>query len=63
MERGIDIFVLGIGNVLWADEGFGVRAVEALHSAYRFPDSVVLEDGVVPVEVQPLSTPGKGRRH
>ena len=25
------VLVLGIGNVLWADEGFGVRAVEALH--------------------------------
>ncbi|MCK7499054.1 MAG: hydrogenase maturation protease [Comamonadaceae bacterium] len=25
---------LGIGNVLWADEGFGVRCVEALHARY-----------------------------
>ena len=25
-----NIVVLGIGNVLWADEGFGVRCVEAL---------------------------------
>ena len=24
------ILVLGIGNLLWADEGFGVRAVEEL---------------------------------
>ena len=23
------VLVLGIGNILWADEGFGVRAVEA----------------------------------
>lgn len=37
--------VLGIGNVLWADEGFGVRAVEALHAAYTFPDAVELVDG------------------
>ncbi len=37
--------VLGIGNVLWADEGFGVRAVEMLHARYAFPDSVVLMDG------------------
>ena len=29
------MLVLGIGNVLWADEGFGVRAVEALHAALR----------------------------
>ena len=41
----IDVLVLGIGNVLWADEGFGVRAVEALHAAYRFPASVRIMDG------------------
>lgn len=45
MERDIDALVLGIGNLLWADEGFGVRAIEALHAAYRFPEAVVLEDG------------------
>jgi hydrogenase maturation protease len=28
------IVVLGIGNVLWADEGFGVRCVEALQQRY-----------------------------
>ena len=37
--------VLGIGNVLWADEGFGVRAVEALNGAFAFPDGVALHDG------------------
>jgi len=40
-----DALVLGIGNVLWSDEGFGVRAVEALHAEYAFPDSVALVDG------------------
>jgi hydrogenase maturation protease len=30
--RTTEVLVLGIGNVLWADEGFGVRAVEALHA-------------------------------
>ncbi len=39
------ILVLGVGNVLWADEGFGVRAVEALHAAYRFDERVTLMDG------------------
>ena len=34
MEQRIAALVLGIGNVLWADEGFGVRAVEALHAAF-----------------------------
>jgi len=36
------VLVLGIGNVLWADEGFGVRAVEALHEAWVFPPAVRL---------------------
>jgi hydrogenase maturation protease len=40
-----EALVVGIGNVLWADEGFGVRAVEALHAAFAFPPSVTLMDG------------------
>jgi len=40
-----EVLVLGIGNLLWADEGFGVRAVEALHAAYEFPADVTLQDG------------------
>ncbi len=39
------ILVLGIGNILWADEGFGVRVVEALHGTRAFPDNVTLLDG------------------
>ena len=39
------VLVLGIGNVLWADEGFGVRAVEALHHRYAMPADVSLVDG------------------
>jgi len=39
------ILVLGIGNILWADEGFGVRAVEELARRYAFPENVRLEDG------------------
>jgi hydrogenase maturation protease len=39
------VLVLGIGNILWADEGFGVRAVEELARRYEFPDEVRLEDG------------------
>jgi hydrogenase maturation protease len=37
--------VLGIGNILYADEGFGIRAVEALHARYVFPDCVRVMDG------------------
>lgn len=40
-----DTLVLGIGNLLWADEGFGVRALEALNAAYQFADNVRLMDG------------------
>jgi len=39
------VLILGIGNVLWADEGFGVRAVEALNARYEFDDQVTLMDG------------------
>lgn len=39
------ILVLGIGNILWADEGFGVRVLEALDASHAFPDSVTLLDG------------------
>ncbi|MBB4197170.1 hydrogenase expression/formation protein [Rhodoblastus sphagnicola] len=39
------ILVLGIGNILWADEGFGVRALEAFHRLYRVPENVSLLDG------------------
>jgi len=39
------ILVLGIGNILWADEGFGVRCVEALNDGWEFPPEVTLMDG------------------
>lgn len=39
------VLILGIGNLLWADEGFGVRALEALQRSYVFPDNVRLLDG------------------
>ena len=39
------VLVLGIGNLLWADEGFGVRAVETLHQHYSFDDTVKVMDG------------------
>ncbi|MGB5623922.1 MAG: HyaD/HybD family hydrogenase maturation endopeptidase [Gammaproteobacteria bacterium] len=44
-ESSFETLVLGLGNILWADEGFGVRAVEALHAAYQFPDHVRVMDG------------------
>lgn len=39
------VLILGIGNVLWADEGFGVRCVERMADHWSFPDTVTLLDG------------------
>ena len=39
------VLVLGIGNLLWADEGFGVRAVELLHQRWQLPEQVSVVDG------------------
>lgn len=44
-DTPVDTLILGIGNVLWADEGFGVRAVESLHALCSFPDDVRIMDG------------------
>ena len=47
MEASMDpeTLILGIGNILWADEGFGVRCVEELNAHYIFEDTVRLMDG------------------
>ena len=37
--------ILGLGNLLYADEGIGVRAAEALFTDYTFPDHVEVVDG------------------
>ena len=40
-----NVLVLGVGNLLMRDEGFGVRAVEYLQRAYVWPEHVRLLDG------------------
>jgi hydrogenase maturation protease len=45
MTESPTILLLGIGNVLWADEGFGVRVIEHLQRYYRFPAQVKVLDG------------------
>lgn len=40
-----EITVLGVGNVILRDEGFGVRVVEYLDALYDFPEVVQLVDG------------------
>ena len=31
------IIVMGLGNLLWADEGFGIRVAERLYAHYHWP--------------------------
>ena len=39
------ILVLGLGNTIMSDDGFGVRAVETLASRYQWPEQVKLLNG------------------
>lgn len=39
--------VLGVGNLLFTDEGVGIHAIEALLERYEFPENVSIEDGGV----------------
>lgn len=39
------VVVLGVGNLILADEGVGVRVVEAIMRDYRMPEGVALIDG------------------
>lgn len=39
------ILVLGVGNILYSDEGFGVRVVEELEQSYQFSSNVTVMDG------------------
>jgi len=41
------VMILGVGCILFTDEGFGVRVVETLEEQYEFPDNVSLVDGGV----------------
>ena len=43
--KNTELLVLGIGNILWADEGFGVRCVEVLNAEYEFDANVTIMDG------------------
>ncbi|MDE7242227.1 HyaD/HybD family hydrogenase maturation endopeptidase [Desulfovibrio sp.] len=44
MEK-LRVLVLGVGNILLSDEGFGVAAVNRLMRDYDWPDNVRLLDG------------------
>ena len=39
--------ILGVGCILYSDEGFGVRVIETIQQRYEFPDNVLVVDGGV----------------
>jgi len=39
--------VLGLGNILFTDEGFGIHVIEKLQKICKFPDNVSIVDGGV----------------
>lgn len=42
-----NITVLGVGNILYTDDGVGIRVVEKLEKEYEFSDNVDIIDGGV----------------
>ena len=42
-----NITVLGVGNILYPDDGVGIRVVQRLEAEYEFSDNVILVDGGV----------------
>jgi hydrogenase maturation protease len=45
MTKSKLITILGVGNLLFTDEGVGVRVAEALQDRYEFPENVQVVDG------------------
>ncbi len=45
MIHSKEIGILGVGNLLLADEGFGIHFIERLEREYAFPPNVELLDG------------------
>jgi hydrogenase maturation protease len=41
------IMILGVGCILYSDEGFGVRVIEEIQQRYEFSDNVSVVDGGV----------------
>ncbi len=41
------VMIIGVGNILFTDEGFGVRVVERIQHRYTFPETVSVVDGGV----------------
>lgn len=47
MDNYKNITILGIGCILYTDEGFGVHVIHKMNNQYIFPDNVFLIDGGV----------------
>lgn len=47
MEGSPRVMILGIGNLLFRDEGFGVRVISKILKTYDLPADVAVEDGGV----------------
>jgi hydrogenase maturation protease len=41
------VIILGVGNILFSDEGFGIRVIEKIQKKYSFPEHVEVVDGGV----------------
>ena len=41
------VTILGVGNLLFTDEGFGIHVVQRLEALYHFPEAVSVVDGGV----------------
>mgnify|MGYP001822924081 FL=1 len=41
------VMILGVGCILYSDEGFGVRVVQEIQKRYAFPENVSVVDGGV----------------
>ncbi len=42
-----DIMVIGVGNVLMKDEGFGIHVIKRMEQMFEFPENVEIVDGGV----------------
>jgi hydrogenase maturation protease len=46
-DHSPEIMILGVGCILYSDEGFGVRVIETIQERYEFSDNVLVVDGGV----------------
>jgi hydrogenase maturation protease len=42
-----EIMILGIGSILFSDDGFGIQVIQRIEKEYEFPDNVLVVDGGV----------------